>query len=627
MKTCKFYTLSFFLLLISGVAYPCFGQEAGFPPIERDESFEPYVRFEEETGRYFIGHLRDADTGEIYEAVYEPPTLISPLLNVNLNYEGLFRYSYVLFNMSDSKQNISSFKIQIKDQFENIELPEPWFFREFRTEPFIRIVHKVFNVPEYEEGEPIIFESDLLVNESFQFKVESKYPPAIVDVYASGSPTILNFHFVLPPTLRGRELRDSLRTQVEGADHRGVLVKTLGPKSPPDPFDHLDFLDSLRGYIPQAGELEWIAGESFTGELSGLLDDARTRLAAGDSSGAAAPLASFISLLEQVEQGEGPPGAALTSEGYALLFFNGQYLLDRLPPTDPPGSGITCECLNPVSQNSGTITVSGGDTRCLDAPFSGSAFFESGGTLEVCNTATLQNIGGNQPGRIGIAESGQVSIGNWTNNFSDDAIINWGSLNLTSWVTVNNGSLTNHGDLVISGGLNQNNGPVTNYGRMDVAGTVTFNQPGNVNEGRFITGSGITLNSNATLSNTCRVEAEGPLVVNGSLSAQGGALLRTDGQMTVNSGGSVSLEGSNAMISAGSLMLNGAITAGGTNHLLRVPGPFTLNSGAAITASGEPLGVCTPGFGSLPAGLDITAGCSFVIPSTECNPQGFNSNE
>jgi len=367
MKTCKFYTLSFLLILIIGVVYPCFGQEAGFPPIERDESFEPYVRFEEETGRYFIGHLRDADTGEVFEAVYEPPTLISPTIHSNLYNGNQFNYEYKTINGIESRQGIISLQLEIKDQFQEIILPDRWFYMESSGVPFIGITHGGYDIPEREENEPIIVEADLSIGDSLQFNVTSENPPTIVDVYVSGRPTVLNFHFVLAPTLRVQDIRDSLRTQVEGADDRGVLVKTIGPKSPPDPFDHPDFLDSLRGYIPQAGQLEWAAGEDFTAELSGLLDDARSRLAAGDSAGAAASLVSFTGLVEQASRGEGPPATALTSEGYALLFFNAQYLLGRLPA--PPGEGFS------IPELPAALTIASGSAS---GAFAGDSFTISG---------------------------------------------------------------------------------------------------------------------------------------------------------------------------------------------------------------------------------------------------------
>lgn len=96
--------------------------------------------------------------------------------------------------------------------------------------------------------------------------------------------------------------------------------------------------------------------QGFVDELDAHLRGARTQLVAGDSAGAAGSLAEFLGLVEAARPGaatgedsgddgddeedgdddeddENSSGAqgTLTSEGYGLLFFNGRYLLERLP--------------------------------------------------------------------------------------------------------------------------------------------------------------------------------------------------------------------------------------------------------------------------------------------------------
>ncbi|MEX1061770.1 MAG: hypothetical protein WEC39_01510 [Patescibacteria group bacterium] len=304
------------------------GQEAGYPPIEPDESFEPYVRFEEETGRYYIAHLRDAETGKIYEAVYEPPTLISPTLNMSLEFDQLYWYSYVLVNGGESRQGVSSFRMYIKEQFHEIDFPDPWFYRESRTEDFIQVVHRRFQRQEREEGEPIMVESDLSIGDSLQFIVESEYPPSITDVFVSGRPTVLNFHFVLAPLPEVQDLRDSLRTQVEGADHRGVLVKTIGPKAIPENTTNTELADTLSSYVTQSCDLGWIENQGICRSLQANLDNVKRQLEQGNTQTAANNLQAFLNEVGAIKDRH------LSSEAYALLKYNGEYLLNRLKEQD-----------------------------------------------------------------------------------------------------------------------------------------------------------------------------------------------------------------------------------------------------------------------------------------------------
>lgn len=323
MKTYKFYIFSF--LFAFSAIYPCLGQETGFPPIEPDESFEPYVRFDEETGRYYIGHLRDADTGEVYEAVYEPPTLISPTFNMSLErLDGNYTYSYLLANGIESRQGISSFKMEVKEQFLNLDLPESWYFREFRTEPFIRVVHRITDIPEYDENEPIYFSSDLSPGDSLQFNIESEFPPSIIDIFISGRPTVLNFHFVLAPTPEVQDLRDSLRTQVENADHRGVLVKSIGPKAIPENVTNTGLADTLSSYLYQSCDQTWITNQGICRSLEAKLDNVKRQLERGNTRPAINNLQAFLNELEAIREQH------LTPEAYALLKFNGEYLLEKL---------------------------------------------------------------------------------------------------------------------------------------------------------------------------------------------------------------------------------------------------------------------------------------------------------
>jgi hypothetical protein len=107
--------------------------------------------------------------------------------------------------------------------------------------------------------------------------------------------------------------------------------KTIAPVLPPNPFNHTVFLDTLINQTGKAQSLGWISDQNFVNELNNQLQQTRTHLSAGDSVKAATVLSDFVDVVEATNAGQGPPGATLTPEGYALLYFNAQYLLKRLP--------------------------------------------------------------------------------------------------------------------------------------------------------------------------------------------------------------------------------------------------------------------------------------------------------
>jgi len=270
-------------------------------------------------------------------------------INSTTNMEiDVYEYKYTTKVNENSTQQLEEFFIEIYSDISEIISPEGW----------LGLLSRGVNSTIVWGSDDKIF--DVAIGQSLNgFSIKAQGLPAIVKFYARGYVEIPEFPFGEAPPQELVVGDDIFENSVQG--------KTIGPKSPPDPFDHLDFLDSLRGYIPQAGQLEWAAGEDFTAELSGLLDDARSRLAAGDSAGAAASLVSFTGLVEQASRGEGPPATALTSEGYALLFFNAQYLLGRLPA--PPGEGFS------IPELPAALTIASGSAS---GAFAGDSFTISG---------------------------------------------------------------------------------------------------------------------------------------------------------------------------------------------------------------------------------------------------------
>ena len=320
MTFLKTYISTLFLMML-----PCslFAQEIRFQTIEKDPSFEPYVRYDSLSGNYYFGYMKDKETGEVYETLYIPPTKVDPILDVQIEKgAGGYRYLYTLKNGSESKQDISSLELEIKDQFKNIELIDPWYFRENRALPFIRITHKVYNVPEYEEGKPIKFETDLQIGEILEFEVNSSNPSSIVTSFISGQPKQLDLSFVIPPSFEVRQMVDSLRENV--INDRGLELKTIGPRALPENISNTALADTLQSYLTFSCDTTWIENSGICRSLEAKLDNVEKQLERGNSNAASGSLQAFLNEVDAQKDKQ------LSSEAWALLYFNGQYLLERL---------------------------------------------------------------------------------------------------------------------------------------------------------------------------------------------------------------------------------------------------------------------------------------------------------
>lgn len=147
-------------------------------------------------------------------------------------------------------------------------------------------------------------------------------------------PTIARFlawNYAEPPSFPEGKAPDSC----EGDDviQNSFKGKTVGPKPPPQTFVPIEFLNYLISLLHDSRQLGWIKVDGVHQSLLGKLITAKRKLEAGETQVAKDTLSAFLnevrgaSCLEFSCPGNRPE----TSEAYALLFFNGQFLWERLP--------------------------------------------------------------------------------------------------------------------------------------------------------------------------------------------------------------------------------------------------------------------------------------------------------
>ncbi|HSD62691.1 MAG TPA: hypothetical protein VLB50_02800 [Ignavibacteriaceae bacterium] len=125
------------------------------------------------------------------------------------------------------------------------------------------------------------------------------------------------------------------------------------------PFSGLNFLDTLVYYNQRSYELGWITSQSTADKYDSLFTRAKTLLEGGHIPWVDSTLHSVLLDVDEDSSGN------ITSEAYALLRYNTEYLLDNLPEvTAPVISSISPPVAlpyyaRPIEPNVLTITVTG----------------------------------------------------------------------------------------------------------------------------------------------------------------------------------------------------------------------------------------------------------------------------
>ena len=112
---------------------------------------------------------------------------------------------------------------------------------------------------------------------------------------------------------------------VEKIKSNSFIIKTISPNDLLGPFIPLKFIDTLITYTDSSYALGWITDEQIRDKYDNYFNTAKTYLQQGDSSTARAELQNVLTDCNM------DSSTVLTSESYALLYFNTEYLVNKLP--------------------------------------------------------------------------------------------------------------------------------------------------------------------------------------------------------------------------------------------------------------------------------------------------------
>jgi len=118
-------------------------------------------------------------------------------------------------------------------------------------------------------------------------------------------------------------------TSVKDYLNNSVIIITLAAKLPPSPFIPQEVLDSLINYNNQSYELGWITNQTTADKYDSLFNITKTQLQQNNNNAARTTMQT---VLQQVDVDS---TNNLTSEAYALLRYNTEYLLEQIPQSSP----------------------------------------------------------------------------------------------------------------------------------------------------------------------------------------------------------------------------------------------------------------------------------------------------
>jgi len=255
--------------------------------------------------------------GISYTDTLVPATRIEPSVVCSAARDGgLYVYSYSVSLSPKSQQHLSSFMVSHPSAIQSATKPNArWSQREFAQ---YRIWY--WSNSRMDPSGLWTPTKDIAPGGSMSgFSFKSTGLPTIVSGYFQGNAPLLAFTAEAP-----QKMYDLLDT-IAVFPHNTVIRLTLGPKDPPTPFNAFTFLDTITSYISESRTLGWITNDPTANKYKRLIDTARFHLQANNRGVTKAKLDSVLVNVY-------PDSAAglITSEAYALLRFNTEYVLKKL---------------------------------------------------------------------------------------------------------------------------------------------------------------------------------------------------------------------------------------------------------------------------------------------------------
>ena len=287
------------------------------------------------------------------------------------------------------------------------------------------------------------------------------------------------------------------------------------------------------------------------------------------------------------------------------------------------GSGLDCNSgfTRKLNNFTGDITVNDGEVVALTGTFKGKITMNKAGTLRVCGSATIDNLGINhKSARVYFLEGSTINAGDLDLRDAEAQLLNY-SDNLTiSGKTLFGGVVENWGKMTVNGNVNlNNNARLTNNGELTVNGGVNSKTTVVNNQTLFVKGS-LQLDGGSSTTNNCKLIVDNELTLNNPLTNH--AYVKAGVKTTINGAG-VLAQHNGALLSTNDFLCNGTITgSGAAKSTVRATGNSRFNGSASMSGNvnfWDENGVETNVSKIDPSFFNKNN----YLPTSACNPEGF----
>lgn len=281
------------------------------------------LTFDELKGNYIIeyqGYLHNEDEQKTtIRRIFEPSNKVLCSIQAIVTYE-LFEknydYEYTLFNDKNSLQRLQSFDLEVESPLTNIEKPDSnWRSAFFSYLPVFGWFHSKGIGGLSHPFDGIAPDSSMA---GFAFK--SSGLPSIKKAYFTGKVKII-LSFPDEPPNEVYELLKPLRQ----FPNNSFVNYTIAPQDPPVPFINNEFIDSLKNMIFQSHDLGWIKNQSTFDKYNEYLADAKDAFEQNDT------ILTQLKMDQVIGSAVLDSSSSITSEAFALLYYNTKYVLDQFP--------------------------------------------------------------------------------------------------------------------------------------------------------------------------------------------------------------------------------------------------------------------------------------------------------
>ncbi|HKK44233.1 MAG TPA: hypothetical protein VJ964_01845 [Balneolaceae bacterium] len=268
------------------------------------------VNFDSKKGEYIISYEWDNNT--VKKGFYVPANGVKPFVDGSVAYDSVsnkYIYSYELKNEEGAYHPLYSFVLKIESSPNNLTEPNKDWWGRYEENMGACLWSKTGSyIPGIQPGN---------VEKGFEFT--SKNLPTFI----SGSTSSLTDIYF--PDIEG-ELPYRLSLVIDSLRNltTPIKIKTIGPRQLPDNIGSTALVDTLQSYLTFSCDTTWIENKGVCRSLEARLDNIDRQLEQGRQNTAANDLQALLNELDVIKEKQ------ISSEAYGLLYFNGQFLLDKL---------------------------------------------------------------------------------------------------------------------------------------------------------------------------------------------------------------------------------------------------------------------------------------------------------